>query len=72
MIDHEEMATKYLGMLYNVLIDRFGIKKSHAKALAWGGLDETDAFNKLQGTEQNYIGQINQEYKDGKKGTKCD
>jgi hypothetical protein len=69
--DHEEMASKYLGMLSNVLIDQFGIKKSHAEALAWGGLGETDAFNKLYETEKNYIGLINKDYKDGKKGSKC-
>ena len=42
--NHEEMASKYLIMLSNVLIDLYGIKKAHAEALAWGGLGETDAF----------------------------
>lgn len=66
-----EMGSKYLIMLSNVIIDQFGIKKSHAEALAWGGLGETDAFEKLGETKQNYFGLINSEYKDGKKGTKC-
>ncbi|NVJ47517.1 MAG: hypothetical protein HWE07_10330 [Cytophagia bacterium] len=69
--DHEEMASKYLIMLSNVLIDQYGIKKAHAEALAWGGLGGTDAFEKLGETQQNYFGLINSEYKDGKKGTIC-
>ncbi len=36
-----------------------------------GGLGETEAFNKLDDSKKNYIGQINNEYKYGIKGTKC-
>ena len=70
--DHEEMANKYLEKLSLILINQYGIKESHAEALSWGGLGETKVFNDLYDSEKSYIGQINDAYKNGNKGTKCD
>jgi hypothetical protein len=69
--DHEEMATKYLDKLSSVLINQYGISKSHAEALSWGGLGKTEAYKKLYDSKKIYIGQINQAYRDANKGTKC-
>jgi hypothetical protein len=69
--DHEEMAMKYLEKLSSILIDQYGIRKSHAEALSWGGLGETKAFNDLYDSEKISINQINKDYKYGNKGTKC-
>lgn len=40
-------------------------------ALAWGGLYETNLFKEKNVIEQNYIIQINKDFKDGRKGTTC-
>ncbi|MFT6893971.1 MAG: hypothetical protein ACJAWX_001578, partial [Algoriphagus sp.] len=69
--DHEEMAMKYLEKLSSILIDQYGMRKSHAEALSWGGLSKTKAFNDLYDSEKISIHQINKEYKYGNKGTKC-
>jgi len=69
--DHEEMAMKYIEKLSSILIDQYGMRKSHAEALSWGGLGETKAFNYLYDSEKISITQLNKAYKDGDKGTKC-
>ena len=71
IIDHNEMANKYLKILSQILVDQYGISMSHAEALSWGGLGETDLFQKLSVDKINAIVDINKDYKNGTKGTKC-
>lgn len=70
-ISHEEMATKYLDRLASILTVQYGISRSHAEALSWGGLGGSNLYNNLSVDKKNYIGQINYAYKYGDLGTKC-
>lgn len=69
--EHEEMAVEYIGVLSKILVERYGVRKTDAMALAWGGLQGTQSYSKKSSTEKNDIGLINQAYKNGQKGTKC-
>jgi hypothetical protein len=69
--EHEEMAKAYAGNLSAILVNEFGIRKDQALALSWGGLQETTTYGDKTDTEKNYISQINQAYRNGSKGTKC-
>lgn len=76
--DHKKMTDDYVTPMASELQSLFNMNESDAKALAWGGLGETSAYNTLSyndklnvyTTTQNHKNYNNE--KQGQFGTKCD
>jgi hypothetical protein len=73
--DHEEMASNYINLMSSALKGLFpGIPDNHARALAWGGLSETSAWQDLVDNnpiKANEITSINENHANGNSGTNC-
>lgn len=73
--DHEEMASNYINLMSSALKGLFpNISDNQARALSWGGLHETSAWQNLVNNnpiKANEITSINKNHADGNSGTKC-
>ena len=73
--DHEEMANECVERMAIALKNLFPkLSKSDAEALAWGGLEEAQAWKTMlidEPIKANAILKLNQNHAKGKSGTKC-
>ncbi|SEG14085.1 hypothetical protein SAMN03080598_02621 [Algoriphagus boritolerans DSM 17298 = JCM 18970] len=49
------MAVEYIGILSQILVERYGIRKTDAMALSWGGLQETKTFSDKSMIDKNKV-----------------
>lgn len=61
--DHQYMATNYINMMTSSLRSMYpDITEADARALSWGGLENTSAYDLLTISEKNEIATINKKY----------
>lgn len=69
------MASEYINLMKDSLLNLFpSMSEEDAEALAWGGLHETSAWQRLvdsNPTNSNEITQTNINHANGTKGTDC-
>ncbi|MEA5406089.1 hypothetical protein VB776_24330 [Arcicella sp. DC2W] len=63
LLNHIEMANSYINPMARALMFIYLLNETDAKALAWGGLHETTAWNQLTESERTNITLINSKYK---------
>lgn len=70
-LEHEYMATHYLNEMANALRYHYGTPQVEAIALAWGGLQGTNAWNSLPAAAQANYTDIQRDHRYSAKGKPC-
>lgn len=71
-IDHDDMAATFIPALTQALMEHFpNLSLQDATDLSWGGLEGTEAYEKLSQDDKDRIKRVNEKHKKGRSGTTC-